>query len=136
MVILNKRVGEFEIGARKRFKYLVLCALLCSIGTLGQQTAAEQKTDELFVVPVTSNPAQEMMKHLLLGERGIGITPNTSGLTLEEVKSVTRTMPSVANAVRNLAGCTTNTLPANDDGSTLAIALHPLLVAVRTVNSR
>jgi hypothetical protein len=86
-------------------------------------TAHGQEVKNLNVVPVTEDYGKHLMKRLLAGKPSIDVFTKNSKLTIKEVEAVTQLSPSVANAVRNLQGCTTNTLPRNDDGSTGAITL-------------
>ncbi len=66
------------------------------------------------VVPITEDLAQAEMKRQLISVRGGEIR----GIDLLRANA-----PDVANAIRTNAGCNTNTLPANDDGSTTAVTM-------------
>ncbi len=121
--LIDKFVSELGFGMLKHFKILLLLCTLLISGAFFAPTAHGQEVNNLNVVPITENPIQAQMKRQLTSVLGSDVLASKTELTSEEVKTVTQLSPSVANAVRNLPGCTTNTLPRNDDGSTGAIPL-------------
>ncbi len=120
---VDKSINKFASGILTNLKVMkLLCALFCS-SFLFASTSFGQEINTLNVVPISENPIQIQMKRKTLGLSGDNFPTVKAKLTLEEMKTVNQLSPNVANAVRNLAGCTTNTLPRNDDGSTGAIPL-------------
>lgn len=81
------------------------------IGWAATPTAQVQKVNGSNVVPIAEDPVGAWMKRQIMTVREGTIEISDSG------------SPMVANAIRTLPGCTTNTLPANDDGSTAVITL-------------
>lgn len=119
----NKCIGGLGFGMLKRLKELFVLSALLILGISLAPTAHGQQSKDLNVVPIIKDSSQDLLKRLLTGKPSIDVFTNDSKLTIEEVKAVTLLSPRVANAVRNLPGCTTNTLPRNDDGSTRAVTL-------------
>jgi Nidogen-like/FG-GAP-like repeat/Putative binding domain, N-terminal len=119
----NKFSGEAGFGLLKYFKLFCVLSVLFFSAAVFIPKAYGQEVNSLNVVPVTDNPIQAQMKRQLASVLESDILATKNDLTGEEVKTVTRLSPSVANAVRILPGCTTNTLPRTDDGSTAAITL-------------
>ena len=68
---------------------------------------------EPTVVPITEDPAQVELKRKLISVRG----------GKAQVSEPAAQLAPNANAIRALSGCTANTLPANDDGSSPAVTL-------------
>ena len=77
-------------------------------------TVERQEVSGSNIVPITEDAAQAEMKRQVISVRGG---------KAQVSEPAARNVPNVATAIRPLAGCTTNTLPANDDGSTGAVAL-------------
>jgi len=85
--------------------------VVLSFGLLGftYWQVSAQRVGGSTDVPITEDQDQAAMKRQLMLVRGNSV---------ERGQSSDQFVPNVANSIRNLAGCTANTLPANDDGST------------------
>lgn len=83
----------------------------------GGETATEpavQKANSSKIVPITEDVAQAAVKRQLMTVRGGQV---------QVAKPEGQIAPDGAVAIKPLPGCTDNTLPANDDGSTGVIVL-------------
>ena len=110
-----KNKKEFiSSNRRNNFVALLLVLAIAAIGWIAIPTAQMQESNDSNIVPITEDLAQAEMKRQLMSAREGTVEVDT---TEREIS------PNVANAIRALPGCTTNTLPANDDGSTAAIPL-------------
>ena len=99
---------------RNSFIVLLLALTIVAIGWIATPTAHVQEVTGSNIVPITEDLAQAEIKRQLISVRGGEAQVGNAAAP---------SAPNVANAIRVLAGCTTNTLPANDDGSTAAITL-------------
>ena len=119
-------IGDFFKNGTEccSYRFFSLLSVFLCVGMLWSPTVyGQQEADETRIVPITTDAAQAEMKRHLTNVRDGQSNPVQSNLTSEQIKSLNQVSPGVANAVRVLPGCTTNTLPANDDGSTAAITL-------------
>ena len=101
------------ILSNKRTNFIVLLVALAivTIGLIATPTAQVQEKAS-NIVPITEDLAQAAMKQQLMTVREGKV---------EVVNTDRQISPGIA--IKPLAGCTTNTLPANDDGSTGAVTL-------------
>ena len=102
---------------------LLLSGLFCICAIFSPTIYGQEESSATRIVPVTTDSAQADAKRNLVKVRDGDSNSTQSDLSSEQIKSLNQLSPGTANAVRNLPGCTTNTLPANDDSSTSAVTL-------------
>ena len=120
--------GVISFNKRTNFIVLFMALALVAIGWIATPTAQVQERVS-NIVPITEDLAQAELKRQIMSVReGKVQTDNTNRPIV----------PNVATAIRVLPGCTTNTLPANDDGSTGAVNLpfstRPAGLALRVMS--
>ena len=103
------------ILSNKRTNFIVLLVALAivAIGLIATPTAQVQEQAS-NIVPITEDLAQAAMKQQLMTVREGKVEVSKPGREF---------IPNGTEAIKGLPGCTTNTLPANDDGSTAAVTL-------------
>ena len=105
--------GFISFNKRNNFIVLFMALAIVAIGWIATPTAQVQERVS-NIVPITEDLAQAELKRQIMSVRDGKVQTETSNRPI---------VPNVATSIRNLPGCTANTLPANDDGSTAAIPL-------------